>query len=137
LGAALTAGGWARSRAAKDSIASSRARCTAAIFSRRDMRSLSASSIRANSAFARAASCRSCATSLAVVAGCVVLAFFFYVLALISVPAIVFFPAYSIYFFAGRYPALRTVMYPAPPAPEIPPTPANPPEMPPSAEPIS
>ncbi len=78
--------------------------------------------------------------TLAVVAGCVVLAFFFYVLALISVPAIVFFPAYSIYFFAGRYPALRAVMYPAPPAPEIPPTPANPPEMPPlppSAEPIS
>jgi hypothetical protein len=78
--------------------------------------------------------------TLAVVAGCVVLAFFFYVIALISVPAIVFFPAYSIYFFAGRYPALRAVMYPAQPAPEIPPTPANPPEMPPlppSPEPIS
>ena len=77
--------------------------------------------------------------TLAVVAGCVVLAFFFYVIALLSVPAIVFFPAYSIYFFAGRYPALRTVMYPARPAPEIPPTPANRPEMPPlppSAEPI-
>lgn len=78
--------------------------------------------------------------TLAVVAGCVVLAFFFYVIALLSVPAIVFFPAYSIYFFAGRYPALRAVMYPAQSAPEIPPTPANPPEMPPlppSAEPIS
>jgi hypothetical protein len=77
--------------------------------------------------------------TLAVVAACVVLAFFFYVLALISVPAIVFFPAYSIYFFAGRYPALRAVMYPAPPAAEIPATQTNPPEMPPlppSAEPI-
>jgi hypothetical protein len=77
--------------------------------------------------------------TLAVVAACVVLAFFFYVLALISVPAIVFFPAYSIYFFAGRYPALRAVMYPAPSAPEIPATQTNPPEMPPlppSAEPI-
>jgi hypothetical protein len=77
--------------------------------------------------------------TLAVVAGCVALAFFLYVIALISVPAIVFFPAYSIYFFAGRYPALGAVMYPAPPAPEIPPTPANPPEMPPlppSPEPI-
>jgi hypothetical protein len=77
--------------------------------------------------------------TLAVVAACVVLAFFFYVIALISVPAIVFFPAYSIYFFAGRYPALRAVMYPASPAPAIPAMQTNPPEMPPlppSAEPI-
>jgi hypothetical protein len=77
--------------------------------------------------------------TLAVVAGCVVLAFFFYLIALISVPAIVFFPAYSIYFFAGRYPALGAVMYPGPPAPAIPPSPAKSPEMPPlppAAEPI-
>jgi hypothetical protein len=77
--------------------------------------------------------------TLAVVGGCVVLALFFYVISLISVPAIVFFPAYSIYFFAGRYPTLGAVMYPAPPAPAIPPSPAKPPEMPPlppAAEPI-
>jgi hypothetical protein len=30
--------------------------------------------------------------------------------ALISVPAIVFFPAYSIHFFAERYPALRAAL---------------------------
>jgi hypothetical protein len=69
--------------------------------------------------------------TLAVVAGCIVFALFFYLIALISVPAIVFFPAYSIYFFAGRYPALGAVMHPAPPAPVIPPSPAKPPEMPP------
>ncbi len=64
--------------------------------------------------------------TLAVVAGCSLLAVFFLLSAMISVPAIVFFPAYSIYFFAGRYPALRAVLYPAPPAPVIPPV-ATPP----------
>ena len=73
----------------------------------------------------------------AVVAGCVLFAIFFYVVALISVPAIVFFPAYSIYFFAPRYRPLSLVLYPPPAAsplltsntwpppepPEIPPTP--------------
>jgi len=39
----------------------------------------------------------------------------------LSVPVIVFFPAYSIYFFAGRYPRLSAVLYPAPPAPIMPP----------------
>jgi hypothetical protein len=38
---------------------------------------------------------------------------------LVSVPAIVFFPAYSIYFFAGRYPALSAALYPAPIAPSM------------------
>jgi hypothetical protein len=79
--------------------------------------------------------------TLAVVAGCVLLAVFLYVSALISVPAIVFFPAYSIYFFASRYPALSAVLYPAPPvAPQIPPAasppPYEPPPLPPSPEPI-
>src|SRR5260370_13407247 len=69
--------------------------------------------------------------TLAVVAACVVLAFFFYLLALISVPAIVFFPAYSIYFCSGRYPALRAVLDPSPPAPEIPAPPPHPPAIPP------
>jgi hypothetical protein len=80
--------------------------------------------------------------TLAVLAGCVVLAVFLFVTALISVPAIVFFPAYSIYFFAARYPALSAVLYPAPPAPaspqippgEAPPPPYEPPPLPPEPE---
>jgi hypothetical protein len=59
--------------------------------------------------------------TLAVVEGCTLFAAFLYVMSLITVPAIVFFPAYSIYFFAARYPALAAVLYPAPPAPQIPP----------------
>jgi len=66
--------------------------------------------------------------TLAVVVGSVVLAVVLYVLSLISVPVIVFFPAYSIYFFAARYPALAAVLYPAPPAPPKPPPPPLPPE---------
>jgi hypothetical protein len=64
--------------------------------------------------------------TLAVVAGSVLLAVFLFVMALISVPVIVFFPAYSIYFFAARYPALNSALYPAPP----PPPPYNPPPLP-------
>ena len=60
--------------------------------------------------------------TLAVVAGCIFLLVFFYAVALISVPVIVFFPAYAIYFFAGRYPQLGNIIYPAPPlAPPVPP----------------
>jgi hypothetical protein len=62
--------------------------------------------------------------TLAVVAGCTFLLLFFYAVALISVPAIVFFPAYAIYFFAGRYPLLGNLIYPPPLVPPvIPPTP--------------
>ena len=68
--------------------------------------------------------------TVAVVAGCILLAAFLYLLALISVPLIVFFPAYSIYFFAPRYRALSLVLYP--PRPEAPGLePARPPEEPP------
>jgi hypothetical protein len=59
--------------------------------------------------------------TLAVVAGSVLLAVFLFMTSLISVPAIVFFPAYSIYFFAARYPALGAVLYPAPPVAPLPP----------------
>jgi hypothetical protein len=52
--------------------------------------------------------------TLAVVVGCVVLAAILYVVSVISVPAMVFFPAYSIYFFASRYPALDALIHPAP-----------------------
>jgi hypothetical protein len=62
--------------------------------------------------------------TLAVVIGSFLLAFILYVVSLVSVPAIVFFPAYSIHFFAARYPALNAILHPAPPAPvEPPPTP--------------
>jgi hypothetical protein len=64
--------------------------------------------------------------TLAAVIGCIVLAVLLYVIALISVPAIVFFPAYSIYFFASRYPALDALLHPPPPAPPLPPLPAPP-----------
>ena len=52
----------------------------------------------------------------AVVAGCVFLVLFLYALSLVSVPVIVFFPAYSVYFFAPRYPPLGNLIHPAPPA---------------------
>ena len=50
--------------------------------------------------------------ALAAVIGCILLAIFLYLVALISVPVIVFFPAYSIYFFAGRYPRLSAALFP-------------------------
>ncbi len=58
--------------------------------------------------------------TLAIVVGCVLLAVFLYLVSLIAVPAIVFFPAYSMYFFAGRYPRLAAVLYPATPTAQVP-----------------
>jgi hypothetical protein len=68
--------------------------------------------------------------TLAVVVGCIVLAILLYVIALISVPTIVFFPAYSIYFFASRYPPLDALLHPPPIAAPVPPMapPLPPPE---------
>ncbi|MGB6431242.1 MAG: hypothetical protein WBF06_11695 [Candidatus Acidiferrales bacterium] len=54
--------------------------------------------------------------ALAVIAGCLALAILIFAIALINVPAIVFFPAYSIYFFAARYPPLAALLQHAPPA---------------------
>jgi hypothetical protein len=66
----------------------------------------------------------------AIVAGLIVLFILFYLVSLVSVPAIVFFPAYSIYFFAARYPPLSAVLYPrSPPAP-VSPLPGTPPPTP-------
>ena len=62
----------------------------------------------------------------AVVAGSIFLMIVFYAIALISVPVIVFFPAYSIYFFAARYPQLARLMYPLQPAPIPVPPPISP-----------
>lgn len=51
----------------------------------------------------------------AVAAGCILFLIFFFLVSLISVPAMVFFPAYSIYFFAPRYRPLSLALYsPAP-----------------------
>jgi len=62
--------------------------------------------------------------TLAVVAGSIVLLLLLYGLSLISVPVIVFFPAYSIQFFSARYAPLARLIYPAPPIP-----PAEPPAV--------
>lgn len=58
--------------------------------------------------------------TLAIVVGCILLGIFLYLVSLISVPAIVFFPAYSMYFFAGRYPQLSAVLYRSSPAATVP-----------------
>jgi len=71
--------------------------------------------------------------TVAIVVGCILIALIVYAVSLVSVPAIVFFPAYSIYFFAARYPALDALVHPAPPPPE---PPAVPPPLPPTPEPI-
>jgi hypothetical protein len=70
----------------------------------------------------------------AIVAGCILLLIFFFFVSLISVPVIVFFPAYAMYFFAGRYQPLYVALYPPPlqsplPAPGTPP-PYSPPPLP-------
>jgi preprotein translocase subunit Sss1 len=63
--------------------------------------------------------------TLAVVVGIVMFAFLMCLISLISVPVVVFFPAYSIYFFAARYPALSLRLYgPPPPLPPTPPLPS-------------
>jgi hypothetical protein len=50
--------------------------------------------------------------TLAAVMGCIALAILIFTAALISVPVIVFFPAYSIYFFAPRYSQLASLLWP-------------------------
>jgi hypothetical protein len=53
----------------------------------------------------------------AIVAGVILLAVLLYVVGLVCVPVAVFFPAYAMYFFAERYPALYAVLYPPSPSP--------------------
>jgi len=78
--------------------------------------------------------------SIAVVFGSILFAVLLYAVALISVPATVFFPAYSIYFLASRYPKLDALLNPPSPAQELPPAvgppPPEPPPLPPSPAPI-
>ena len=77
--------------------------------------------------------------SLAIIFGTMVIALLVYLVALVSVPATVFFPAYAMYFFAARYPSLGALLNPAPaPAPSAPETPPvlETPPLPPEPEPI-
>jgi hypothetical protein len=79
--------------------------------------------------------------SLAIIVGSILLAILIYLVALVNVPATVFFPAFSIYFFASRYPKLDSLLNPAPPAPVLPPLTESPPPfetppLPPSPEPV-
>jgi len=55
--------------------------------------------------------------ALAVILGCIALAILVAAIALGSVPVVVFFVAYSIYFFAPRYAQLAALMWPPAPAP--------------------
>jgi len=64
--------------------------------------------------------------SLTVIVGTIAIVSIVYLVAFISVPATVFFPAYSIYFFAARYPALSHLLYPPPPPMDIPAAEAGP-----------
>ena len=72
--------------------------------------------------------------TLAVVVGTIAIFSLLYVMSLVSVPAVVFFPAYSIYFFASRYAPLGALLHPAPPP--LPPPPPDPPPLLPTPEPI-
>ena len=77
--------------------------------------------------------------TLAIVVGCVALAILIFAVSLISVPVAVFFPAYSIYFFAARYPKLAALLWPPPPTQPVavaPPRPPEPPPLPPTPVPI-
>ena len=79
--------------------------------------------------------------SLAIIFGALLLLLLIYLIALVCVPATVFFPAYAMHFFAARYPMLDALLNPVP----TPPTPASPPipeppstfePLPPSPEPL-
>ena len=81
--------------------------------------------------------------SLAIIFGTLLLLLLLYLIALVCVPATVFFPAYAMHFLAARYPHLDALLNPVPipPAPAVPPIPQSPPPfepppLPPSAEPI-
>lgn len=75
--------------------------------------------------------------AMAALAGCVALAIFLFAASFIYVPAVVFFPAYAIYFFAPRYPILAALLWPQPPPSETQSSPpAEPPPSPPAQAPI-
>jgi hypothetical protein len=57
--------------------------------------------------------------TLMIIVGCVGMFAMMFLFTLVGVPAIVFFPAYSIHFLASRYPKLDALLHPAPPAPPV------------------
>jgi hypothetical protein len=59
--------------------------------------------------------------TLAIVVGVLALSLLLYGIALVCVPVAVFFPAYAMYFFAERFPALHALLYPPPPLAAAPP----------------
>ncbi|HEX6880665.1 MAG TPA: hypothetical protein VF135_09900 [Terriglobales bacterium] len=74
--------------------------------------------------------------TLAVGVGILLVAFIIFVVAMICAPLAVFFPAYGLYFFAGRYQPLHDRLFPPPPPappasepPPVPPAPEPPPEF--------
>jgi hypothetical protein len=67
--------------------------------------------------------------ALAVVGGLILLASLMFLIAFLTVPLIVFFPAYAIYFFASRYAPLAAMVWPQ--LPQAPVTPVMPPFEPP------
>ena len=76
--------------------------------------------------------------ALAVVAGIILFGILMFAGSFISVPAIAFFPAYSIYFFAPRYPPLAGLLWPQD-APAVTPSvapPLEPPPLPPTPAPL-
>ncbi len=75
--------------------------------------------------------------TLVIVGGATLFMLLMFMVSLISVPAIVFFPAYAMYFLASRYQKLASAVWPAPAAPAISPAIPQPPTgLPPTAEPI-
>ncbi len=74
--------------------------------------------------------------TLAVGVGVLLIALIIFVVAMICAPLAVFFPAYGLYFFAGRYQPLHDRLFPPPPPappasepPPVPPAPEPPPEF--------
>jgi hypothetical protein len=53
--------------------------------------------------------------AIAIIAGCIAILALIFGIITLSAPSVVFFPAYSIYFFAERYAPLHRLIYPPPP----------------------
>ncbi|HZQ67951.1 MAG TPA: hypothetical protein VFA68_05465 [Terriglobales bacterium] len=66
--------------------------------------------------------------TLAIVVGTIFLCIMLYTVSFISVPVVVFFPAYALYFYGARYAPLSAVLYPAPAPIPVTPPPLMPPE---------
>ena len=68
--------------------------------------------------------------TLIVAAGTLLVGLVIFVMAFVSAPVAVFFPAYGLYFLAGRYQPLHDRLFPPPPAPPVPEAPPEPPPTP-------